>query len=112
MPRRIGTAGGGGCANSAVGQGRTVGVNEAVGPEASAGARPVKSVSSPARSSTTAGTDGVVKVWDTGTAQEVLTLKEHKGAVTGLAFSPDGRLLLTGGADKTARVFDATLTKE
>ncbi len=35
------------------------------------------------------------------------TLLGHKGTVYGVAFSPDGSRILTGGADGTARVWDA-----
>src|SRR4051812_48907484 len=34
----------------------------------------------------------------------------HQEAVVGLAFSPDGKILLTGSADKTARLWNVTTT--
>ena len=37
-----------------------------------------------------------------------LVVPAHKGAVFGLAFSPDGRLLVSGGADHELQLWDAT----
>src|SRR5262245_21159918 len=36
----------------------------------------------------------------------------HGGPVIGLAFSPDGRTIITASADRTARIWDAATGKE
>jgi tetratricopeptide (TPR) repeat protein len=53
-----------------------------------------------------------VKLWDWPTGREVLTLRGHTGRVNGLSFSPDGRHLATGSADRTIKVWDAATGKE
>ena len=52
--------------------------------------------------------EGVVKVWDTRTGLEVLSLSAHDGAVNGVNFSPDGQTLYTAGADRTVKAWDGT----
>ena len=52
--------------------------------------------------------DQTIKLWDTVTFQETLTLRGHTDLVTGLAFSPDSNKLATCSPDGTARVWDAT----
>jgi WD40 repeat protein len=53
--------------------------------------------------------DGTLKVWDSATGEELLTLRGHQGAIFGLTFSADGKLLASGGAkaDTAIRVWEA-----
>jgi hypothetical protein len=40
---------------------------------------------------------GLVRLVDANTGQELRTLREHKSAVVGLAFAPDGKMLVSVG---------------
>jgi WD40 repeat protein/serine/threonine protein kinase len=57
---------------------------------------------------------GELKVWDAQTGKEVLTLKGHSAAVSGVSWSPDGERLASAGgwSDKTVRVWDVQTGKE
>jgi WD40 repeat protein/serine/threonine protein kinase/tetratricopeptide (TPR) repeat protein len=48
-----------------------------------------------------------VRMWDARTGKDVGVPMRHEEAVTTLAFSPDGTMLLTGSKDQTARLWDA-----
>jgi WD40 repeat protein len=52
-----------------------------------------------------AGKDYGVRLWDVESGEELLHLEEHRGAIFGLAFAPDGRRALSGSGDTTLRVW-------
>jgi WD40 repeat protein len=48
-------------------------------------------------------------VWDAEIGHLLTTLTGHTGRVNDAAFSPDGKLIVTASADKTARLYIADL---
>jgi len=53
--------------------------------------------------------DKTLKVWDTGTATEILTLSGHDRAVFGVAFHPrDGSQIASASWDRTVKIWDST----
>ena len=52
----------------------------------------------------TACADGVIRVWDLASGRQLQRFAEHEGATTSVALSADGTKVLSGGADKTARL--------
>ena len=57
------------------------------------------------------GDDKAIRIFDAATGKEVIRIAAHTGKVTALAFSPDGKLLVSGSEDKTVRIFDAATGK-
>jgi len=51
--------------------------------------------------------DGIVKVWDAQTGEDLLSFQAHADHVRSVAFSPEGQRLATASWDGTAKVWDA-----
>ncbi|MFI5337940.1 MAG: WD40 repeat domain-containing protein, partial [Opitutales bacterium] len=58
------------------------------------------------------GRDDAIELWDVAGRHKIRELIGHSGAVTCLAFTPDGDRLVSGGADQTTRVWDVASGKE
>lgn len=57
------------------------------------------------------GSDGTIMLWDLE-SREIVCELQHGSSVMCLAFSPDGRRLISGGTDATACVWDVEEEKE
>jgi tetratricopeptide (TPR) repeat protein len=51
--------------------------------------------------------DRTVKIWNTVNGTELMTLRGHESLVRSVAFSPDGRRIVSGSSDETLKVWDA-----
>jgi WD40 repeat protein len=54
----------------------------------------------------------VIKIWDIATGQDILQLVGHTAVVKTLQFSPNSRLLFSGGSDGAVRIWDLQAGKE
>jgi WD40 repeat protein/uncharacterized caspase-like protein len=56
--------------------------------------------------------DQVAKVWDVATGAEIRPLIGHSGSVNSVAFSPDGKQILTSSSDNTIKIWNAETGEE
>ncbi len=60
-----------------------------------------------------AGGDGAVKIWNSGTGKVIQTIeKAHTDSVLSVAFHPDGKHVASAGADEWVKVWDLTTGQE
>ena len=52
------------------------------------------------------GRDRLVRLWDAATGEELVRLPGHADYVYSLAFSPDGKTLVSSSGDSTLRLWD------
>ncbi len=53
----------------------------------------------------TASADGTARLWDVDTQKQIGAPFRHDAFVRGAVFRPDGKVILTGGDDRTARLW-------
>jgi WD40 repeat protein len=65
-----------------------------------------KQLASPAKD------ERIINIWDATTGTTIGGLRGHEGPVYALAYSPDGKRLASGSADKTIRLWESASGKE
>lgn len=78
------------------------------GTDSSVGGGKILAFSSDATQAACVETDGSISLWRLADRLRIRTLKGDGGAVTKLAFTPDGRTLIAAGADSRVRAFEVS----
>jgi len=55
--------------------------------------------------------DGVVRVWDLATQQQLERFEGHEGAVNAVDFAPDNKTVVSAGQDQTARLWTTSVVR-
>jgi WD40 repeat protein len=58
-----------------------------------------------------AGFDDQIRIWDTESGLELLTLSGHEHWILAMSFSPDGRRIISTSGDRTVRIWDGSLPR-
>jgi WD40 repeat protein len=56
----------------------------------------------------TASYDKLIKLWDVASGKEINTLRDHVDSIYALAFTPDGKRLVSGAADRSVKIWDVS----
>jgi WD40 repeat protein len=56
--------------------------------------------------------DGIIKIWDAKTGQELRSIPAHENHARSIAFSPDGQSLASGSWDTTVKIWDIQTGQE
>src|SRR5262249_43981242 len=56
--------------------------------------------------------DNTARLWDLGSGKQRAILKGHLQAVLAVAFSPDGKTLVTGGNDRKVKLWNVATEQE
>jgi WD40 repeat protein len=68
---------------------------------------PIKSLAFGTDNTLIIGTaNATVRLWKISTLEEIRVLKGHSNEISSVAVSPDGKIIVTGSADKTAKLWD------
>ncbi len=60
----------------------------------------------------TSASDGLVRIWDAETGNELRCLPGHRDSVWSVVYSPDGRRIVSGSSDHTVRIWDVETGNE
>ena len=56
--------------------------------------------------------DNSIQIWEAGGGKKRMTLKGHADRITSIAFSPDGKRLVTSSWDGTAKIWNLRTGRE